>query len=322
MKQLICIALLLISLTSTKDYYLASRGNDNDSGSKTFPFRTLPRAYAAASNHDQIFFFPEIFEDSINFNIQFSKQLTLNSLLIEGSPKIAEINCHGHSLNWILLSANITFKNLRFNQCGNLFFIGNNSAIDLNQVIADKASTVIQPYHDLYDLQNVSVSIENSSFTDVVTSIMDMNHVDPMRLFNNYFESGIKIRNTYAKIAHTVFDNRKGLYKESLLYTESSAIGVVNVTFNNGIARMGGALFAYLVSITVELSHFSDNSAEWGGALFCIGASGFIEKSTFVNNRAHYNGMFCTASSLSLADNTMRDNTPNEWPGICNDKIN
>jgi len=180
----------------------------------------------------------------------------------------------------------------------------------------------MQPYHDLYDLENVTVLIGNSSFTNIANSIMDMNHVNQMQLYNNYFESGIKVRKTFAMILNTVFDNRKGLYKESLVYALSSSVGVVNVTFYNGMAKMGGALFSYAGFIACSLSNFYDNSAEWGGAVFCMSSNGYIEKSTFVNNRAHYNGMFCSASFLTLIGNTMRDNTPDVSPGICKDKIN
>jgi hypothetical protein len=65
--KILIIVLLLISIVSSKIYFVSNLGNDNNIGSNSEPFLTLKKAVDVAVDGDNIKIFPGLYRGDLNF---------------------------------------------------------------------------------------------------------------------------------------------------------------------------------------------------------------------------------------------------------------
>ena len=160
-----------------------------------------------------------------------------------------------------------------------------------------------------YDIGCVQISglnfIQSGGIT--VESVNQFMLEDSM--FMNSSETALQLINTTANIVRSSFMlNSVGNYKNpiktsrgethtlvgSAVITSQSNVTILNSSFEENSAEIGGAIFGELYSqITVYKSNFSGNRANTGGALYTdSGCTVTVYKGTFQNNTstATYNG--------------------------------
>ncbi len=141
-KLFVIVVLLSISFSTVhaQDYYVASNGNDSNSGTESSPFKTVQKGINATSDGSTVFIKPGTYEMS-----GFSKDLS-HRISIIGEDKNSTILNNIGSLNikGISSSNGFTMKNLKFTNYGDnvvTFKIGSNKILDgilINNIIFGK----------------------------------------------------------------------------------------------------------------------------------------------------------------------------------------
>ena len=289
MKNRLLLTLLISSIIPhiglAKDIYVASTGNDTNSGTQYEPYATLGKAFTVLEDDDTIFIsdmlsiqnetmgteIGQMENDCLGIKFPSGKK----NVVIQGiTPEMSGID--GTSLvlgQRILLlenANNLTIKNISIT----------NALKNMNpMVIGGGAITV----------QGGSVTIENCNFENCGSSTLR-------------YGGAIQIDNAIMTLKNCNFSQNKASYGGSV-YVASGKLITDNCTFKQGTATLGGAIATQAnttntitpeekqVSILCSKSHFYKNSGNSAGGAITVSNSTNtnavklrIESCTFIEN--------------------------------------
>ena len=210
--------------------------------------------------------------------------ITQNNIVIDGRGNTIDANANGNSVRIFDISGNnVTLKNLVFT----------NASVDtLGGTIRNVG---------------LNLTIINSTF------------------INNGAYSGAAISNTGQglTVVDSTFKNNRASYFGGAIQNvaDTSDFQLLNSTFINNSASLGGAIMNEATKFSVVASNFENNVASSeGGAIINMGKGAIVKKSSFINNTANSGEAIAANVNLDASDNWWGSNAPN-WNKLIKGKF-
>ena len=294
------------------DYYVSPNGDDNNTGSKDNPFKTINKAIteAFAKNiYVNIHLLEGTYVGAGNLNLTFNNLGYLNIIgvdgktIINGSNKDWAFN-FGSTLNVNII--NITFANLyQNNYVGLIKASGNDYAVNIDNCVFEKCNTKYIIYITNGEINNVimreniitgcvisggtsitNLLFENNSgsayFTNIKKGVYNSTFINnKINQGNDYGLFYISSKNFVS--SNNIFENNtiKALYISA--YGDINFTSI-NDTFKNNVAKNGGAVSGGGTFINAK---FINNTAtQKGGAIYHDAMVLVLKDCIFENNKA------------------------------------
>ena len=294
------------------DYYVSPNGDDNNTGSKDNPFKTINKAIteAFAKNiYVNIHLLEGTYVGAGNLNLTFNNLGYLNIIgvdgktIINGSNKDWAFN-FGSTLNVNII--NITFANLyQNNYVGLIKASGNDYAVNIDNCVFEKCNTKYIIYITNGEINNVimreniitgcvisggtsitNLLFENNSgsayFTNIKKGVYNSTFINnKINQDNDYGLFYISSKNFVS--SNNIFENNtiKALYISA--YGDINFTSI-NDTFKNNVAKNGGAVSGGGTFINAK---FINNTAtQKGGAIYHDAMVLVLKDCIFENNKA------------------------------------
>ena len=300
------------------DYYVSPNGDDNNTGSKDNPFKTINKAIteAFAKNiYVNIHLLEGTYVGAGNLNLTFNNLGYLNIIgvdgktIINGSNKDWAFN-FGSTLNVNII--NITFANLyQNNYVGLIKASGNDYAVNIDNCVFEKCNTKYIIYITNGEINNV-IMRENIITGCVISGGTSITNL----LFENNFGSAY-FTNIKKGVYNSIFINNKINQGNDygLFYISSKNFVSSNNIFENNTIK---ALYisAYEdINFTSINDTFKNNVAKNGGA---VSGGGTFINAKFINNTATQKGgaIYHNAMVLVLKDCIFENNKADDGNDI------
>ena len=211
-------------------------------------------------------------------------------------------------------------------------------SITQNNIVIDGKGNIIDANADsknvrIFDISGNNVTLKNLVFTNASVDTLGgairnvgLNlTIINSTFINNGAYSGAAISNTGQglTVVDSTFKNNRASYFGGAIQNvaDTSDFQLLNSTFINNSASLGGAVMNEASKFSVVASNFENNVASSeGGAIINMGKGAIVKKSSFINNVANSGEAIAANVNLDVSDNWWGSNAPN-WNKLIKGKF-